>query len=104
MIKEDEKRLFRALITEKDRDQRNEILDNTGIPEKRLSFILIKWSGRDIWSYGTHEFGGWFEEDGFMDEKNRPWLLELIEPLTILQCLQIITPIKPPAAYYQIKS
>jgi hypothetical protein len=78
MIKEDEKRLFRALITEKNRDQRNEILDNTGIPEKRLSFILIKWSGRNIWSYGVHEFGGWFEEDGFADPKNLPWLLELI--------------------------
>lgn len=33
-----------------------------GIPERRLQYILWKWSGKGWWNWGVCVEGGWFED------------------------------------------
>ena len=35
-----------------------------GMPEKRLYYILLKWSNRDLWDYGVNARWGWFTSKG----------------------------------------
>lgn len=87
MIKDDEKRFFRALMEKRQEPTIGgpnaiEIAEQLGIPEKRAYFILDKWGGkRDIWSYGTNPRGGWFEYESFAKPENRMWLREMIGTL-----------------------
>lgn len=32
-----------------------------GIPEKRLYYLLDKWTGNGWWEWGVNQAGGWFE-------------------------------------------
>lgn len=32
-----------------------------GIPEKRLYYLLDKWTGKGWWEWGMNQAGGWFE-------------------------------------------
>jgi len=41
-----------------------QIISELGMNEKRASYILLKWTGKGWFNYGTHEFTGWLTEEG----------------------------------------
>lgn len=101
MIKEDEKRLFAELLKEPKRPQgglfwRLMLFEKLGINEKRVDYILEKWSGRGIWDSGVTTRTGWFTfQDGFCDPiraDSLKWFLELsggwLPPGTMLAGMQ----------------
>lgn len=38
---------------------------------KRKYYLLLKWSGSDIWNYGTSPWSGWFEPKAIMEFNHR---------------------------------
>lgn len=44
------------------RQKVEDIARTIGIPEKRVSYILEKWSGKGWWEYGVNVWCGWFTE------------------------------------------
>lgn len=76
MIKPDEIELLRALVTEHGGPHcpnavvmRGRFATDTaeaiGMHVKRLYAILLKWTGRGDWDYGTNARGGWFTPQGW---------------------------------------
>lgn len=71
MKKQDEIDLFEFLIycTEKmeikqpGRNLIEEYGKAAGVPINRIGYILSKWDGCGIWSYGVNVMCGWFEKD-----------------------------------------
>jgi hypothetical protein len=86
MIKDDEKQLFRALLNEPKGDAgglfwRIALFEQLGINEKRVDYILQKWSGKRIWDSGVTDRTGWFTFTGGFNDPIRAehldWFLEL---------------------------
>jgi len=71
MIKKDEVCLFAKLKEQvlkagpsRHVDARH-VAEQIGIPEKRLQYILEKWTDKGWWDYGVSACTGWFTEAGF---------------------------------------
>jgi hypothetical protein len=75
MIHDDEKQLFQLLWTATPLTHVRRVIVNTSIDEKRVQYILEKWTDRGIWNYGISAFAGWFETDLSLERLD--WFREL---------------------------
>ena len=75
MIELDEMLLFAALW-DQPYEQRNKFTFGSFYGNGRLAEILLEWSRKDMWNYGTSPFGGWFEFGPGL-QHHKEWFLEL---------------------------
>ena len=40
-----------------------QLASEMGMPERRLYYLLDKWSGNGWWDWGMNQAGGWFEPE-----------------------------------------